>query len=76
MSHHSNYRLRLTAQSDAAKARSLARIVELQRMKEESRLAVALTESGRNTQMQETLAAFLLTQSTAPSLLKGQQSHE
>jgi hypothetical protein len=76
MNRNSNYRLRLRAQADAAKATSLAHIVELRRIEEESRLAGALRESGRGAQMQDTLAGFLLAQSTPPSLVKGQQSHE
>lgn len=76
MNRNSNYRLRLRASSDAAKAASLAHVVELRRIEEERRLVDALSESGRKAQMQDTLAGFLLAQSITPSLVKGQQSHE
>ncbi|MDP9696185.1 UNVERIFIED_ORG: hypothetical protein J2X79_003764 [Arthrobacter globiformis] len=76
MSRYSNYRMRLKAESDAAKAASLAHVVELRRMDEQRHLTDTLTESGRNAQMQSTLGAFLLAQSSAPSLVKGPHSHE
>lgn len=76
MNRHSNYRLRLRAQSDSAKATSLAHIVELRRMEEQKLLAEALTESGRNIQMQDTLMAYLLAGAATPPLVKGPQSHE
>lgn len=74
--HNYNYRLRLKAQSDSAKASSLARIVELRHLEEQRHLAAALAESGRDSQMQSTLAAYLLAGSTTPTLVNGPNSHE
>lgn len=71
MSRRSNYRLRLKAQSDAAKATSLAHIVEMRRIEEQQQLTEALTESGRNIQMQQTLLAYLLAGTTSSPLVKG-----
>lgn len=71
-----NYKLRLRAQSDSAKASSLARVVELRRIEEQRHLADALVESGRDAQMQGTLAAYLLAGSTTPTLVNGPNSHE
>lgn len=76
MSRYTNYRLRLKAQSDSARATSLAHIVELRRVEEQQHLAVALTESGRNIQMQNTLMAYLLAGTATPPLVKGPQAHE
>lgn len=76
MSRYTNHSLRLKAQSDSARATSLAHILELRRLEEQQHMVDVLTESGRNIQMQKTLMAYLLAGSATPPLVKGPQSHE
>ena len=76
MNRRSTYRLRLRAQAEVARAASLAHVVELKRAEEQQQLAEALTESGRDVQMQQTLLAYLLAGTASPPIVKGPHSHE
>ena len=73
---NSNYRLRLKAQSETARAAALAHLVELRQAEEREQLSQALTESGRNFQTQENFRSYLLAGASTPPLMKGRKSHE